>query len=366
MARYPMRSVQRLGGKLGQQLEAIYKEHMASQPGGGGDTEVTAQALRQHCSIDVLAHHLGRDTAVFVHQFCDGDDQDEPINTKKVLIKAFSSTKQFDDRSKLSCLAQLVYWIRVLSEEIVLRCEDERIDNERVPTAATIHFTRGAEKAKTRKLASFSPDWSLEELYEAMYNVLRRDMDNMFPCTHLVLHVKDFVSAGSHSAVPKISSFFSKQEDEDESAESAVFSEERFQLPPTRVSKPDKASFFQGHTGTARSSSPTRQEQPQPILNEPDEEDSVAPPTLSSLVTLLTESFHCERCQKQIVEPKQEHEDYHFAQELRREQHVEAAAAVKSTYTAGTQPAVRRKANNTASKSAKKPKLGTLDAFLRR
>lgn len=365
-----MRSVQRLGGKLGQQLEEIYKAHMASQPGGGGETEVTAQALRQHCSIDVLARHLGRDTAVFVHQFCDGDDQDEPINTKKVLIKAFSSTKQFDDRSKLICLPQLVYWIRVLSEEIVLRCEDERIDNERVPTAATIHFTRGAEKPKTRKIASFSPDWSLEELYEATYDVLRRDMDNMFPCTHLVLHVKDFVPAGSHSAVPKISSFFSKQEQEDESAESAVFSEERFQLPLPRVSKPDKASFFHCHTGTTRSSSPTRQEQPQPIPNEPDEEESMAaPPTLSSLVTLLTESFHCERCQKQIVEPKQEHEDYHFAQELRREQHAEAAAAAKSTTTnttTGARSSTRRKANNTTSKGSKKPKLGTLDAFLRR
>lgn len=365
MARYPMRSVQRLGGKLGQQLEAIFKEQMASQPGGGGDdTEVTAQALRQHCSIDLLARHLGRDTAEFVHHFCDGDDQDEPINTKKVLIKAFSSTKQFDDRSKLICLAQLVYWIRVLAEEIVLRCEDERIDNERVPTAAMIQFTRGNEKPKTHKLASFSPDWSLEELYDVTYNVLRRDMDNMFPCTHLVLHVKDFVPVGSHTAAPKISSFFSKQENQDESAKSAVFSKERFQLPPPRVSKPDKASFFEGH---ARSSSPTRQEQPPLIQKDPDDEDSVAPSTLSSLVTLLTESFYCEQCEKQIVEPKQEHEDYHFAQELRREQHAEAAAAVKkSASSTGTGPAARRKANHTSSKSSKKPKLGTLDAFLRR
>ncbi|CAH0476242.1 unnamed protein product [Peronospora belbahrii] len=152
MKNLPMRKVRGLGGKLGKQLESIYK---SLDPGGVGTLDegvqtleevskkLTAHAFLQRCGLDELSKHVGQETATYVHQICQGNDGDEPVEAKKVQVKMLSCVKQFDQRSgsALSRVEQLEYWVRLLCEEMVMRCEDERIENKRFPSQLTIQTT---------------------------------------------------------------------------------------------------------------------------------------------------------------------------------------------------------------------------------
>ncbi|CAI5731973.1 unnamed protein product [Peronospora destructor] len=228
MKSLPMRKVRGLGGKLGKQLESIYQ---SLDPAGVGaldqkerptevPTKLTAHAFLQRCGMAELSKHVGQETAAYVHQICRGNDGDEQVEEKKVQVKMLSCVKQFDQRSgsALARVEQLEYWVRLLCEEMVMRCEDERIENKRFPSQLTIQFTHAKpdDKPRTRKLG-IAQDTTVNELYVVAMNVMRLHLSSLFPLTALSMHAKNFHDLNSQT-VTTISSFFTRNLDEVSSA----------------------------------------------------------------------------------------------------------------------------------------------------
>ncbi|KAF1319463.1 DNA polymerase iota/dna damage inducible protein, partial [Globisporangium splendens] len=435
MQHFPLRSVRGLGGKLGHQLEGMIRQlgptslpapsvrHRPAQAGGEPQTrqegeetaekkmDITAQGFIDQFRSEDLVKHLGHDTAAFVVRVCSGDDGDEPVNEKKVEVKGFSCVKQFDQRSgdALLRLDQLEYWVRVLCEETILRCEDERVENKRFPMQLTFHSTRVGEKPKSRKLR-IAQTTTIEELFKATMVQLRPNANSLFPCAVMAMHAKDFVVLDS-TAVSSISSYFTKQQQQLSTNQDAAATEggkgEDAQDPLEQEFKQFAAatqtrngsscltgkrkkisSFFQTPTNGAEAPNDTSTAvEPSTASASNTDQDRgfqahehhqiVPSPSRKSLTTVDTEveevgeeedtfaqfrstigsdgkqrpTFYCDRCLRTIAESRAEHQDFHFALGLSRSE--------RSQMTMGPPP--------TSAPAAKKMrKSGPLDAFLKR
>lgn len=211
---------------------------------------------------------MGQETAAYVHQICQGDDGNEPVEEKKVQVKMLGCVKQFDQRSgaALARVEQLEYWVRLLCEEMVMRCEDERVENKRFPSQLTIQFTRAkpGDRPRTCKLG-IAQDTTVDELYAAAMNVMRLHLDSVFPLAALSMHAKNFHDLDSQ-AVTTISSFFTRAPGEAASAEQRMeedikqFAAKRGRdgaASPTRKSSRQKISAFFGPPSSSSSSNGT-------------------------------------------------------------------------------------------------------------
>jgi hypothetical protein len=338
---YPLRKVRGLGGKLGQQLGEIYQSLEPKLPpsssapeqtdknGAGPSTDtkpdLTANAFLHRCSINDLVKHLGRETAMFVHRVCSGDD-DEPVNEKKLEVKAFSSVKQFDNRNGLALVRveQLEYWTRIIAEEVILRCEDERVENKRFPTQLVLRYGRENQKPHSRTLP-IAQDTSVDELHAASMSAMRQHLDVVFPLAYLTMSAKGFMSLDSRG-VSSISSFFSKAPAAGASKAESIENELKQLAPPSSIatsssaSKKRKISAFFGPASGGTSSVGTIESN----ASRADDQGAIGAetePTEASTSALAEEapgSFHCDRCGKRVCEPRDEHEDFHFALELSR------------------------------------------------
>ncbi|KAE9333168.1 hypothetical protein PF008_g14592 [Phytophthora fragariae] len=360
MKSLPMRKVRGLGGKLGKQLESIYESLDplgVSEPRASTGEEpedalkkLTAHTFLQRCGLAELSKHVGQETAAYVHQICQGNDGNEPVEEKKVQVKMLGCVKQFDQRSgaALVRVEQLEYWVRLLCEEMVMRCEDERIENKRFPSQLTIQFTRAkpGDKPRTCKLG-IAQDTTVDELYVAAMNVMRLRLDSVFPLAALSMHAKNFHDLDSQ-AVATISSFFTRAP-----AEEATSAEQRMEkdielfaakrgrdgaASPSRKSSRRKISaFFGPPDSSSNGDSCTTHSDPTPAK-------TVATST-SIPENAPTDGHFCAECQRVMSEPRAEHADFHFALKLSQSQRSEALAS------AGT-PRPKKK--------------GPLDAFLAR
>lgn len=384
MKSLPMRKVRGLGGKLGKQLEGIYESRdpagvkasdqgeMTGEAAEEALKKLTAHAFLQRCGLAELSKHVGQETAAFVHQICQGNDGDEPVEEKKVQVKMLSCVKQFDQRSgsALAHVEQLEYWVRLLCEEMVMRCEDERIENKRFPSQLTIQFTRvkPGDKPRTRKLG-IAQDTTVDELYAAAMNVMRLHLDSVFPLAALSMHAKNFLDLDSQ-AVTSISSFFTRNPDQASSAEVAAqgMDEDIKQFAakrgrggsPPRKSSRQKISAFFGPTSSS-SSNGDRLSSSSVINGEVaiaahvmsaaavTNSDTETTSTCAQAETAPTSSdYHfCEECKRFVSEPRAEHADFHFALKLSQTQRSEAMAG-------------------TAAAARSRKKKGPLDAFLGR
>ncbi|GMF34774.1 unnamed protein product [Phytophthora lilii] len=358
MKSLPMRKVRGLGGKLGKQLESIYESlypvgARGSDKGEEVFQKLSAHAFLQRCGLAELSKHVGQDTAAYVHQICQGNDGGEPVEEKKVLVKMFSCVKQFDQRSgsALVRVDQLEYWVRLLCEEMIMRCEDERIENKRFPSQVTIQFTRAkvGDKPRTQKLG-IAQDTTVDALFAAAMKVMRLHLDSMFPLAGLSMHAKHFHDLDSQ-AVSTISSFFSRNPEQTASADLTAqrMEQEVKQLAakrsresaasPARKSSKQKISAFFGPPSSSSSSS----------RNNCSDVIAVAalaasgPEATSTCAQAASRapSHFCQRCGREVAEPEAEHADFHFALQLSQVQRSEAA------------------------RPAKRKQQGPLDAFLR-
>ncbi|GLE07565.1 hypothetical protein PINS_up018133 [Pythium insidiosum] len=297
-------------------------------------------AFAETCSLDDLVQELGRETAMYVHQVCQGDDGNDPVNAAKVDVKAFSANKQFDEKSQLQDVEQLKYWLPILAEEVVERCEEERTENKRFPAQAIVYFTRVGAKAKGRSF-QIALDATTESVVKSALSTLQNDLDSMFPCCNLCLHVKDFMPIGSR--VSSISTFFTKFEDSSAGLDES-FDQHRALLKTnaadaTSSSEKRKISAFftvssAPHAGDSLKHRTTEQATPPP---EPTDASGV---------------FFCDACDRFVYETRREHDDFHFA--LKLSQSLSGA-----TFTASSA------SKAAASTKAKRPRQGgPMDAFL--
>ncbi|KAG7396741.1 hypothetical protein PHYBOEH_001865 [Phytophthora boehmeriae] len=361
MKSLPMRKIRGLGGKLGKQLERIYESLDSAASTEDPDQEnistaeapdkkynkMTAHMFLQRCGMEELAKHVGHETASYVHQICRGNDGNEPVEEKKVQVKMLGCVKQFDQRSgsALVRIEQLEYWVHLLCEEMVMRCEDERVENKRFPAQLTIQFTRTGpqEKPQTRKLG-IAQDTTVDELYAAAMNVMRLHFARVFPCAALSMHAKNFHALGS-TTVTTISSFFKRNSDDtaqriEEGIQqfAARGKRDRDESIPTlrqKTSKQKISTFFSsnGYSNLA-APAPT-----QPVTHG----ITVGPEANVSNLAVAASHF-CENCKRVISEPRTEHADFHFALNLSQAQRSEVMR----------------------SSSAPTRKRGPLDAFLKR
>ncbi|KUF78308.1 DNA polymerase eta [Phytophthora nicotianae] len=350
----PMRKIRGLGGKLGKQLESIYSslDSGVSEQGEGAEEtfkKLTAHTFLQHCGLAELTKHVGQETAAYVHRICQGNDDNEPVEEKKVQLKMFSCVKQFDQRSgsALVRVEQLEYWVRLLCEEVVVRCEDERIENKRFPSQLTIQFIRAkpGEKSRTYKLG-IAQDTTVDELYTAAMNVMRLHLDSMFPMSTLIMNAKNFHDLDSQ-AVTTISSFFTRtaeQATQRMEEEIKQFAAKRDRdRSPTRKSNKQKISAFFGPSSSICNGDDTEATIITPSVSATAHSDSGIEATSTCTETASTSDHFCDECKRVVSEPRAEHADFHFALKLNQTQRNEAMAS--------------------AGASRKK---GPLDAFLRR
>uniref|UniRef100_A0AAV1V9X6 DNA polymerase eta n=1 Tax=Peronospora matthiolae TaxID=2874970 RepID=A0AAV1V9X6_9STRA len=364
MKSLPMRKIRGLGGKLGKQLESIYEsldpeatsvlDH-EQKPADQEREKLTAYALLQRCGLAELRQHVGQDTAAYVHQICQGDDGSEPVEEKKVQVKMLSCVKQFDQRSgsALVRLEQLEYWVRLLCEEMVMRCEDERLENKRFPSQLTLQCTKVEEKPRTRKLG-IAQDTTVDELFAAAMNVVRLHLDRMFPLAALSMHAKNFVDLDSQ-AVTSISIFFTRHSDDTSSAVSTVAQRVKDEVTAfaatrgrksdssMRQSKRQKISGFFAPVSD-RSSAENRVDHAT-FLSEPTSTCAPAQPPASSLSS-SSRTHYCELCKRFVPEPRNEHADFHLALTLSKTPSSEVVAS--------------------AGRDRRSQKKGPLDAFLER
>lgn len=367
---FPLRKVRGLGGKLGRQLVEIYqsleppssstpeqtdKNKADSSPDAKPD--LAASALLHRCSINDLAKHLGRETAVFVHRVCSGDDGDEPVNEKKTEVKEFSSVKQFDHRngSALVRVEQLEYWTRIIAEEVILRCEDERVENKRFPTQLVLRYGRENQKAHSRTLP-IAQDTTVDELHAASMAAMRQHLDVVFPLAYLTMSARGFMSLDSRG-VSSISSFFSKAPAAGASKAESIENELKQLAPPSSLaasslaSKRRKISAFFGPASGAAPSVGT-------MGTDADDQGAIGAETelvAASPCALQERSFHCDRCGKRVTEPRDEHEDFHFALALSRADRAPIGGTSGGTDGGGSSIGKRKKPAAGA---------GPLDAFV--
>ncbi|OWZ13000.1 hypothetical protein PHMEG_00013751 [Phytophthora megakarya] len=327
MKSLPMRKIRGLGGKLGKQLERIYEsldpegaalsnQEATGEAGVEMFKKLTAHTFIQRCGLTELRKHLDQETAIYIHQICQGDDGGEPVEEKKVQVKMLSCVKQFDQRSgsALVRVEQLEYWVRLLCEEIVMRCEDERVENKRFPSQLTIQFTRTKpdEKPRTRKLG-IAQDTTVDELYMAAMNVMRLHLDSVFPIAGLSMSAKNFHDLDSY-AETTISSFFTRNPDQPASARRMEEDIRQFAAKRGRNGSPVRRSNRQKISAFFRPSSRDKV-----IVAATAQSESAT----SMSTQAETENF-CLECQCLVSGTLAEHADFHFALKLSQTQRSEA------------------------------------------
>jgi hypothetical protein len=354
MEHFPLRKIRGLGGKLGRDLMTLYYKlkgedvdvlatnswgQVADPKAVGVKPTLTVAAFVEKCSYEDMVTHLGRDTATYVRNVCAGDDGDEPVNTAKTEIKSFMAAKQYDEKSRLQHVEQLTYWLPILAEEVLERCEEEKLENKRFPSNVSVSFTRVGAKPKSRNFA-ISLDASIDSIVKAATAALQNDFKSMFPCAHLTIHIKDFMAIGTRGA--SISTFFAKTQAPLEDGEHPAFAQDKPQNTggSAALKKRKISSFFSAETPAESADSVA---------------DNAAPEMTTASVEKANDSsgpFFCETCDKFVYEAKTEHDDYHYALKL-----SQAFAPITG------EPPSTSMANGPA---PKKPRQGPMDAFLAR
>ncbi|TDH72635.1 hypothetical protein CCR75_002770 [Bremia lactucae] len=360
MKSLPMRKIRGLGGKLGKQLEGIYvslcpgEVDVVSHRRISADEtakKLTANAFLQRCGLTELTKHVGKKLATHVHRICQGDDGDEPVQEKKVYVKTLGCVKQFDQRSgsALTRVEQLQYWVHLLCEEIIIRCEDERIENKRFPSQLTIQFlcAKLGEKPRVLKLG-IAQDTNVEDLYKSAMNVTRFHLDSLFPLAAISMNAKTFHELESVDVVT-ISNFFSQKEEVGASVNLAaqLIEKDAKQDAPKRNSneislqkrsRQKISEFFLasssrcGHIknrSTKADIDTDSENSAISLVNNVNTKNVDAISTQAKVA--LTSTHYCEECRQDILEPRFEHEDFHFALKLSQTQHTDVMANAVAT-----------------------------------
>nr|CCA25240.1 conserved hypothetical protein [Albugo laibachii Nc14] len=324
MRHHPIQKVRGLGGKLGHRMMEYYDQFVCSkekqenkepqkyqntmESGGKRDeikSKITAGDFIQACSLSSLSAYFGNETAAFVYRLCLGDDGNEPVDGDKVDLKGFSSTKQFTPNSHIQNEPQLRYWLRIISEEMMDRINEEKHDHRRFPVHVTLHITSSNGTTKCRRIY-VNQSVTLDTLARLSFRSLENELDQILPLSHMTLHAKDFISIADKKA--SISSFFSKQQvaingmaESDERlnvSEECVIESDQVKSMPKAKQKNIK-SFFTLPISTS------------------DAQNQFVDNTFGTMEKQI--GFYCVECKRDIQTTKEEHKDYHFAKSIREQ-----------------------------------------------
>ncbi|RQM23052.1 hypothetical protein B5M09_004714 [Aphanomyces astaci] len=175
----------------------------------GPPARVTAGAIVDELGLQGLQKHFGDDTGRYIYTLCMGEDGQDPVNVKKVLLAQLNSVKSFDpNKGGLVTTESLFqYWLRILCDEMAWRFEEERDENHRLPTQFTLtceRYDSGQKKLVRHFAVPNTVDASV--FYAAAIGQIHDISAAVLPCSHMVLSAKEFVST-LHMSV-KITHFF--------------------------------------------------------------------------------------------------------------------------------------------------------------
>ncbi|RHZ25707.1 hypothetical protein DYB37_009018 [Aphanomyces astaci] len=175
----------------------------------GPPARVTAGAIVDELGLQGLQKHFGDDTGRYIYTLCMGEDGQDPVNVKKVLLAQLNSVKSFDpNKGGLVTTESLFqYWLRILCDEMAWRFEEERDENHRLPTQFTLtceRYDSGQKKLVRHFAVPNTVDASV--FYAAAIGQIHDITAAVLPCSHMVLSAKEFVST-LHMSV-KITHFF--------------------------------------------------------------------------------------------------------------------------------------------------------------
>ncbi|OQR91975.1 hypothetical protein THRCLA_08831 [Thraustotheca clavata] len=185
MQTFRVDKIRGLGGKLGQRVVELGKRCNPEAE------HVFAGDLLNEYGLAGLQQHLGQETGSYVYNLCSGDDGNEPVNDKKVVVQQVSAIKSFNQVGPLKLKDDVGYWIRILCEEVVLRHDEEEVvEHNRTPSQFAINYS-GLDGKPMQKRFPAPSKIDIPTLYNTIMPLLEHT--DMLPCMHLSLVARDFI-----------------------------------------------------------------------------------------------------------------------------------------------------------------------------
>ena len=352
--------IRNLGGKLGDEVVSAF------------NTDSVSELLQ--VPIDQLKK-VGDDTGAWLYQVIRGEDHSE-VNSRTE-IKSMLSAKSF--RPSINTFEQACRWLRIFVADIYARLVEEGVnENKRKPKTINLHHRQGSQTRSKQAPIPLGKTVTEDILFDLAKNLMAQVIvdGRAWPCANLSLSVGGFEDGPSGNQ--GIGGFLVKGEEA--KALQQITRENDEDSPAPDISRPIKrrrvddghsrinAFFSKEDTSHGSDIEPTDFDQvpsaqpnhespdvvcdaPSPPNMFPTQEDASSPDepfqSTSSMPTReretgssgaegsrpkveqpTIEKFFCEQCQKAVpVEQQEEHVDWHFAQELQREEHAKSAEA---------------------------------------
>ncbi|KAG8625011.1 hypothetical protein KVT40_006762 [Elsinoe batatas] len=335
--------IRNLGGKLGDEVVAAF------------NTETVEGLL--DVGLDQMKKVLGDDTGSWLHGVIRGEDNSE-VNPR-TQIKSMLSAKSF--RPSINSFEVGCKWLRIFVADIFSRLVEEGVlDNKRRPKTINLHHRQVGQMRS--KQAPIPTGRAIDE--ETLFGLAKTLLGQVvvdgraWPCANLSLSVGGFEDGvkDNHG----IGGFLVRGEEAKAMnvTRSIPDREDSGTPPPGKRRKIDDSGGIRTFFGTHREVTNRSEEQRDDEADLLDDEDAFAPPPsaqifdeppqsvpttsssttpqqsdirppapsdppdrpLSTNGTKSSNTYLCERCQKQIRKLEMsEHEDWHFARDMQRE-----------------------------------------------
>ncbi|KAE8389161.1 hypothetical protein BDV23DRAFT_157706 [Aspergillus alliaceus] len=337
LAGFKFTKIRMLGGKLGDQVTALF------------GTEQVSDLLQ--VTVEQFRAKLDDDTANWLYGIIRGEDRSE-VNPR-TQIKSMLSAKSF--RPSINSIEQAERWLRIFAADIYGRLvEDGVLEHRRRPKTIALHHRQGAQVRSRQSPIPGSTPIDETLLFELGRTLLRQVIGDgrAWPCANLSMSVGGFEDGvGNNKA---IDSFLLKGDQAKyigHSAKDRATESLPEMLEPSekrrKVEEDGIKRFFNQAPGISTKQQLSEGESVILATGPEENRESMLPsvdPCNTELAGLATGFYICDRCGNSVPDvERNEHDDWHFAKELERE---ERQAAMRSQQTA-------RPPNNTRSSSAR-------------
>lgn len=330
--------IRMLGGKLGDQIA----EHFGTEQVDG----------LLNVSLEQFRAKLDDGTANWLYGIIRGEDRSE-VNTR-TQIKSMLSAKSF--RPSISSTEQAEKWLRIFAADIYNRLtEDGVTENRRRPKTVTLHHRQGAQVRSRQLPIPGGKPVDEATVFELGRTLLRQVIGDgrAWPCANLSLSVGGFEDGVTKNRA--IDGFLLrgqqgvKNNEADSSQDCNPLSEVPSELSPLTakrrkvdkngirrffISKSLAADPIDSSDASRQYSCPESPDAPQPMIK--GEGDNVSNPGecfRDSLDEAPPGLYVCNQCNQAVLEDsKIEHDDWHFAKELEREERLAAGSSTSLSH----------------------------------
>ncbi|RPA92566.1 DNA/RNA polymerase [Choiromyces venosus 120613-1] len=333
-----------LGGKLGEKISEVF------------GTEELSTLL--DTPLQQLQQKLDDDTATWVYNVIRGIDRSE-VNPR-TLIKSMLSAKSF--RPYITTADAASKWLTIFIADIYSRMEEEGVmEGKRRPKTMTLHYRSSSGAAKGRSVPI--RDVTKPALTALAQNLLRGVVDDAraWPCAGLSLSVSGFEEREAGNVGIRgflVSGEAAKERNapiKPESSGAVEREPKRRRLGEEGIGRfftKGPAVYDEGaNPEDILSEDATMDHEVEEALDNPPSSPPLPPPPAEP-ATEERPMFQCDRCNASLpFEDQDEHQDWHFAKDLAREDRAEVLKWIA--------PPPPPAPPTSSSSSSKKPKKGS-------